>query len=151
MNADHFAQIAEARIAHCRTTLIAKGAEYARGGDRLHNFKTAARINGTGPELALWGMLAKHIVSVHDMVIDAEAGVVPSMAMLNEKITDWINYGLLLEGLLVEQMEEMRPDYWLPEQCGQVTSAVMADNPLLAACVGPPPANALGNLVKGNG
>lgn len=151
MNADQFAQIAEARIAHCRETLIAKGAEYARGGDRLHNFKTAARINGTGPEMALWGMLAKHIVSVHDMVQDAESGKVPSLTMLNEKITDWINYGLLLEGLLIEQLEEARPDYWLPEECGQVTSDFVAANPLLAACVGPPPSTALVNLVKGNG
>lgn len=64
------------------------------------------------PTLALWGMLAKHIVSVHDMVMDAEVGQVPSPSMLNEKITDWINYGLLLEGLLIERIEEERPDYW---------------------------------------
>jgi hypothetical protein len=140
MNADQFEQIAEARISHCRTTLLVKGKEYARGGDRLHNFKTAARINGTGPTLALWGMLAKHVVSVHDMVLDAEQGQPPTPSMLREKITDWINYGLLLEGLLIEQMEELRPDYWMPDILPAHANSATASSP---------PENALGNLVKG--
>jgi len=103
LNATEFNQIAEARIAHCRSTLIAKGEEYSRDGDRLHNFKTAAAIDNETPEQALWGMCKKHVVSVRDMIKDIERGIVPSQKMLDEKITDWINYGLLLEGLFGER------------------------------------------------
>jgi len=103
MEAKQFNEIAEARIAHCRSTLIAKGEEYSRDGDRLHNFKTAAAIDNETPEQALWGMCKKHVVSVRDMIKDVERGIVPSQKMLNEKITDWINYGLLLEGLFGER------------------------------------------------
>lgn len=53
MNADQFNEIAEARIDHCRQTLLAKGEEYSRDGDRLHNFKTAAAVDGESPEQAL--------------------------------------------------------------------------------------------------
>jgi len=104
MEAKQFNEIAEARIAHCRTTLIAKGEEYSRDGDRLHNFKTAAVIDDETPEQALWGMAKKHVVSVRDMIKDVERGVFPSQKMLDDKITDWINYGLLLEGLFGERL-----------------------------------------------
>jgi hypothetical protein len=103
LKATEFNEIAEARIEHCRNTLIIKGEEYSRDGDRLHNFKTAAAIDGETPEMALWGMLKKHVVSVRDMVADTERGIVPSKKMVDEKITDWINYGLLLEGLIMER------------------------------------------------
>lgn len=49
-------------------------------------------------------MLKKHVVSVRDMVKDIERGILPSKKMLDEKITDRINYGLLLEGLFRERM-----------------------------------------------
>jgi len=109
MHADEFNEIAEARIAHCRSILIVKGKEYSRDGDRLHNFKTAAAIDGETPEQALWGMAKKHVVSVRDMVNDIERGIVPSRKMLDEKITDWINYGLLLEGLVEERRRALAP------------------------------------------
>ena len=104
MNAEEFNEIAESRIAHCRTTLLAKGEEYSRDGDRLHNFKTAAAIDNETPEQALWGMAKKHVVSVRDMIKDIDRGIVPSQETIDEKITDWINYGLLLEGLFGERI-----------------------------------------------
>lgn len=110
MHADDFNEIAEARIARCRSTLIVKGEEYSRGGDRLHNFKTAAAIDGETPEQALWGMAKKHVVSVRDLIKDIERGIVPSRKMLDEKITDWINYGLLLEGLIEERRQTLTPE-----------------------------------------
>lgn len=104
MNAEQFNQIAENRIEHCRKTLLFKGAEYSRDGDRMHNFRTAAVIDNETPERALWGMLKKHIVSVRDMVADVDQGKLLAAALIDEKITDWINYGLLLEGLLQERI-----------------------------------------------
>jgi hypothetical protein len=108
LNATEFNEIAEARIAHCKKTLLEKGEEYSREGDRLHNFKSAAVMDDETPEQALWGMAKKHVISVRDMVKDVERGLIPSEKMLNEKITDWINYGLLLEGLLVERMRNQQ-------------------------------------------
>lgn len=51
-------------------TLIRKGKEYARGGDRLSNFKRIAAALGCTPEAALVGTWMKHIVSILDMVND---------------------------------------------------------------------------------
>lgn len=104
MEAEQFNEIAERRITRCRETLLVKGKEYSRDGDRFHNFKTAAAIDGETPEKALWGMLKKHVVSVRDIIKDIDRGIVPTERTIDEKITDWINYGLLIEGLLVERM-----------------------------------------------
>jgi hypothetical protein len=108
MEAKVFNEIAENRIDRCRETLLDKGLEYSRGHDRLHNFRSAAAIDGETPEQALWGMAKKHVVSVRDMVKDVERGVMPTEKMLDDKITDWINYALLLEGLLVERIKNGR-------------------------------------------
>ncbi len=103
MNAKQFNDIVEVRIARCRATMLAKDKEYSRGGDRLHNFKSAARMDNTTPEQALWGMLKKHIVSVQDMIADTASGIATSRLQVDDKITDVINYALLLEGLFEER------------------------------------------------
>lgn len=102
-NHEQFNKIVGNRLDHCRRLLVEKGAEYSRNGDRLWNFKVAARMRGETPEQALLGMLNKHIVSVMDMVDGTSRGEVPSARMIDEKISDWINYGLLLEGLFFER------------------------------------------------
>lgn len=100
MTNDKFNEILERRIDQIRATLGRKAGEYAAGGDRLHNFKVAARVMGTTPEKALMGMLLNHFVSVLDLVDVAEA---PSLPMADEKVGDLINYLCLLEALWVEQ------------------------------------------------
>lgn len=133
MDAKRFTEVAEARIAHCRKVLLSKGEEYSRDGDRLHNFKTAAAIDRETPEQALWGMAKKHIVSVRDMVADTGSGKAATRAQIDEKITDLINYALLLEGLLVERGGV---DTVPVRGIGTAGSAAMADNALgnLARC-----------------
>ena len=133
MNADQFNQIAEARINVCRSTLLLKGEEYSRDGDRLHNFKTAASIDRETPERALWGMAKKHVVSVRDMISDIDAGIVPSPEMIDEKITDWINYGLLLEGLIEERRCHRQP---LSAALGQPNISFEDDHREPAPCLG---------------
>lgn len=82
---------------------MVKAREYQNGPDRLSNFKTAAALQGTTQEAALFGMWAKHIVSVADMVQKMErGGPVPSEAFVAEKITDMINYALLMECVVAE-------------------------------------------------
>lgn len=104
MNNDEFEQVVNEQMQKCVEILITKAKEYAGEGDRLHNFKTAAALEGVKPRQALAGMMAKHTVSVYDMCMSGKSY---SMEMWNEKITDHMNYLLLLKGLLTE---EARPE-----------------------------------------
>lgn len=76
-----------------------KKKEYAPGQDRLSNFRKAAALQGIAPEQALFGMLAKHLVSVAEMVAAIE-GEACSEAVWEEKLTDSINYLFLLEAIV---------------------------------------------------
>ena len=74
-------------------TLIRKAEEYATGGDRLHNFKVAAGMQGCTMLQALGGMMSKHTVSIYDMI---GSGQPYDRALWAEKIQDHINYLYLL-------------------------------------------------------
>lgn len=83
-----------------------KDKEYAREGDKLHNFKKAGRRRGKSSEEALMGMLEKHLTSIDDMAQDLEKRfqnkemMKPDLDKWREKIGDAINYFFLLWGLL---------------------------------------------------
>ncbi|UCE99925.1 MAG: hypothetical protein JSV82_02340 [Planctomycetota bacterium] len=101
MNNAEFEQIVVDRLEACKETLTQKNKEYSSATDRLHNFKVAARIDNETSEKALWGMYKKHLVSIMDLV-EFPGDATPDL--LNEKITDAINYHLLLEALLRERL-----------------------------------------------
>ncbi|MDD3921398.1 MAG: hypothetical protein PHO41_09535 [Eubacteriales bacterium] len=85
----------------CEETMRGKTAEYTGGSaDRLCGFKSAAVLQGCTPEQALAGMLAKHIVSIYDMCAAPRLCYAPEV--WTEKITDSINYLVLLKALVVE-------------------------------------------------
>lgn len=86
------------------TVLGAKGEEYATDNDRLHNFKVAAQVQGITNKEALSGMMAKHTVSIYDMIAD---GKYYSQEKWDEKILDHINYLILLRALVVEEKAEL--------------------------------------------
>ena len=100
MTVEQFEVILEERLLTIKGVLGMKAKEYALGGDRLHNFKVAARIKDETPAKALWGMALKHLVSVTDLI---EGCLQPTEAMVNEKIGDMINYLILLEAILKEK------------------------------------------------
>ena len=106
MNTKDFDKIVAARMAWCNKTLCAKGDEYARDGDRLWNFKVAARKLNCHPAEALAGMMVKHTVSVDDIIDGLARGIVPPQELVAEKIGDSINYLLLLEGLIEEERQK---------------------------------------------
>ena len=103
MNAKDFDKIVADRMDWCEQTLLAKGEEYSREGDRLWNFKSAGRKLNCHPAQALAGMEVKHDVSIDDIIDGLAQGVVPPKEMVAEKIGDSINYLLLLEGLIEEE------------------------------------------------
>ena len=106
MNTETFNQIIREQIEHCENTLCKKADEYATD-DRLHNFKVAAGIQNCLPTTALGGMMAKHTVSVYDMIRGLEEGKAYPIELWNEKIGDSINYLLLLAAAVREIQTDM--------------------------------------------
>lgn len=105
MKYDRFNEVLETTIKKCIDTLSVKSNEYATE-DRLHNFKVAAEIQNCTPITALAGMMAKHTVSVYDLIKKQENGFVVSREMWDEKIGDSINYLILLSALVQERFDE---------------------------------------------
>lgn len=99
MNTTDFNACLKDMQAHTVDVLTAKAAEYATD-DRLHNFKAAAALERTDPVSALAGMMAKHTISVYDLVHDQAHGANIPIDLWSEKITDSINYLYLLWALI---------------------------------------------------
>lgn len=98
MTTEKFEKVVSEQIKRSISTLCNKAKEYATT-DRLHNFKVAAAVQQCTPVQALAGMMAKHTVSVYDMCI---SGKDYPIDLWDEKITDSINYLLLLKALVEE-------------------------------------------------
>jgi len=98
MDSDRFEYILDAQIKRVQDVLVVKAAEYATE-DRLANFKKAAGLRNVSPIQAISGMMAKHTVSIYDM---AESGKTFPIDLWDEKITDHINYLILLRAALVD-------------------------------------------------
>lgn len=101
MTTETFNKLLRKQIQRSFDVLIHKAKEYATE-DRLHNFKVAAGLEGVTPVQALAGMMAKHTVSVYDMCMSGQDYPVE---LWQEKITDSINYLLLLNALVRESVE----------------------------------------------
>ena len=99
MTSDKFNEVISDRIQKCLDTLGVKADEYATE-DRLHNFNVAARLLGCTPHTALAGMMAKHTVSVYDLIQRHEKDEPIPIEMWREKIGDHINYLLLLTAMV---------------------------------------------------
>ena len=109
MTAERFEEVFNEQMDYCRELLIQKSKEYAiKNPDRLQHFKRTAGFLKTTPEDALVGMLSKHLISVVDMCRDPEPERYP-IEQWTEKITDTINYLLLLKGIVVERLEVKEP------------------------------------------
>lgn len=100
MNSEWFEKVIKEQIKTCEDVLIGKAKEYATDDDRLHNFKNAAGMMSCDPKEALAGMMAKHTISVYDM---CRSGKDYPIELWNEKITDHINYLLLLKAIVKEE------------------------------------------------
>lgn len=105
MKTERFVSILNERLNKCVDVLGVKANEYATE-DRLHNFKVAAELQNCTPITALAGMMAKHTVSVYDLIQKQEQGYVVSREMWDEKIGDSINYLILLSALVQERFDE---------------------------------------------
>ena len=98
-----FDQIIEHQIDRCVSVLVSKATGYAPAGDKLHNFRTAAELQGGLMKQALGGMMAKHTVSIYDMIASNDAF---DNDIWDEKITDHINYLLLLRAVVQDEQSD---------------------------------------------
>ena len=106
---DHveFDAVVEEQYQQSKKTLMKKADEYAQGDDRFHNFNRAAAMLNVTPEQALVGMLAKHLVSILDMVdTESSSSFGYSTSLIHEKIGDAIAYLLLLKGMMLEKSDK---------------------------------------------
>ena len=106
MKYERFNSVLKRTLDKCALTLERKADEYATE-DRLHNFKVAADLQNCTPMTALAGMMAKHTVSVYDLIQRQEKGFRVSQEMWDEKIGDSINYLILLSALVQEEYDEV--------------------------------------------
>jgi len=106
MTVEKFNEIINTRIESINKSLITKGKEYARGDDRLWNFKRGASISRKTLPRTVEGYLTKHIASFYDIIDDFDKGIHPSRELINEKFGDIINYMILMEAVLIEESSE---------------------------------------------
>lgn len=105
MTPKEFNTILSERIRKIKSILADKAKEYG-SVDRLHNFKVAARVNNVSPLKAAWGMAAKHLVCILDMVA-GDSEITPFM--VEEKFGDMINYLILMEAICLEELNNDNP------------------------------------------
>ena len=98
MNITDFNAAIEAQLDRCKSILVQKQGEYAPSVDKLHNFHNAASLQGVTTMQACGGFMAKHIISIFDMISMADAEI--HIDTWNEKITDAINYLLILRAII---------------------------------------------------
>ena len=101
-----FNELVEAQFEVCRNILFDRGAIYTTGKDRVGNFKDAASLQNILPEEALRGMVTKHIIAIYDFLGNLSIDKETPKEQWEEKITDIINYLMLLKGLLIDN------DHW---------------------------------------
>lgn len=98
MTQDEFEQILNDQLRRINAVLNVKRDEYATT-DVLSNFRTSAAIRGCSMPEAVTGMMVKHTTSIYDMV--ATGNPYP-VEVWDEKITDHLNYLILLKACLIE-------------------------------------------------
>lgn len=107
MITEDFRRVVNEQLETCERILLIKGNEYADNEDRLHNFVVTSELQGVTLEEALGGLMAKHTVSIYDMIKGVGNGKVYPMHVWDEKITDHINYLLLLKAIVTESNQKV--------------------------------------------
>ena len=121
MNHKEFNDVVTKELDYVRELLCSKSKEYDFGEDRFHSFKVGGQLQGISQEKCLLGYLTKHIISIYDMCGKVEEF---SFEKFQEKITDYINYGLLLLGMIQEEKNKENEAVKAEEQTVKKTTKV---------------------------
>lgn len=100
MTHEEFDKVVEEELDYVKSLLCSKSKEYDFGKDRFHSFKVGGQLQGISQEKCLLGYACKHVISIYDLCNHVEDF---SFDIFKEKITDYINYGLLLLGMIKEE------------------------------------------------
>lgn len=111
MMQNSFNQILDKQIQLCTDMMIKKQDAYAEPKDALAQFRTASSLTKAPMRRALAGMMAKHTVSIFDMCSSDETY---GVEVWEEKITDHINYLLLLKAVVIDERVEQMMQEPLP-------------------------------------
>lgn len=104
-----FENVVNATLDKCKETLVIKAKEYRRNNNPFHNFERGAELSGFDDVQVLKGFLLKHEVSINDIINDYSVdGILPTEAMLDEKIGDILNYYLILKAMFIQKIEERK-------------------------------------------
>ena len=109
MNNERFTQLFDEQVERCSNLLVKKNAEYSQGGDRLSNFRQPSSLMNMHPAEVAFCYDAKHIASIQKIVHDLSNGIVPTEEMWREKITDYLNYGFLMNACVMEAIAKSEP------------------------------------------
>lgn len=102
MNSVEFAKVMQEQLDRVDAVLGKKAEEYATDDERLHNFKTAAALQNITVRQAVVNFMTKHTISICDLV---QLPYNLPKDLWDEKITDHINYLILLQAALAEERQ----------------------------------------------
>lgn len=108
MNQTDFDRYVKYLISKSADILVAKGADYAGGADRLANFKRGAELTGATPTQVAFVYLSKHYDAIATYVretsnpVQVGTGYAPSEP-IEGRLLDLINYCFLLASLIYEE------------------------------------------------
>jgi len=105
-------KVVSRRIDLITITLASKGKEYSMDENAFHNFDEGKYIAfADSREKYAWDLMTKHLQSMKDIIEHvsiAGANGYPTDAMVEEKIGDAINYLILIEAMLKEQIQNAK-------------------------------------------
>jgi hypothetical protein len=102
MTKQEFSKYLEQRLQRIKDTLDKKGEEYAPNINIFSNFNKAQDIIPMSREEIMFIYATKHLVSVIEIV---EGRKLPK-AQIEEKFGDLVNYLILIEASLLEQIKD---------------------------------------------
>lgn len=98
-------QLIKDRLELIKKSLMEKAKEYCRNNDRMHNFNTASKKTGMSREEVIASYRLKHEVSADDLRKDMKNGFIPTEEFVKEKFGDIINYYILEEMSILQQIK----------------------------------------------
>jgi len=107
MTREDFNSIADKELEYIRSLLIKKQGEYNLTEDRFDSFKRGAAISNWTPEQVLLGYQLKHLESIIAMINSKEQF---TLERWTEKLTDAVNYDILLLGLVQDTGRAIKSD-----------------------------------------
>lgn len=99
MKPSNFDALSQAVLVKCAEVLSTKEEDYGSDHDRLIQFKQMAALQENTPRQALWGAATKHLTTIMDAVQGRELKI----ETIQHRITDFINYLILLLAIIEEE------------------------------------------------